>query len=155
MADDFDAQAALDAATDTRTHLADRVQTPWWYHPCYGIFIAVTCLALGLPAGTISHQHRLYLFLLVIIGNFAVTQVYRHVTGVWIQTAVGPRTRRLMIEFAIGLVLAFAASVANYLWHGPWWTPVVIGAAAIVAATLFGRHYDEALRAEMRAGASP
>ena len=153
MSLDFDPQDALKTAGDARRHLADRLVTPLWFHPVIGLAVAAICLALGMPEGTLDRKGRLYLLMGTIIVNaLLVPQLYRRKTGMWVQNAVGPRSRRLIVLGAIPLAALFIGAGANYLVHGPWLVPVIMGVISVVGVTAFGRNYDSVVRDELREG---
>lgn len=60
--------------------------------------------------------------------------------------------------FLLGIIpfgLLILAAAANYLLHGPWFVAVTLALVAFVGVTLFGRHYDNVMRADLRQGDRP
>lgn len=151
MTNDYDPREALAAVGDTRRRLADRLTTPIWYYPLIGLTVAAICIALGMPSGTIERAQRLYILMGTIVVNTVVApRLYRKKTGVWLHDAVGPRSKRLIILGAIPFAALIIAAAGNYLLHGPWIVPVALAGVALIGATVFGRHYDNVVREELR-----
>lgn len=124
-----------------------------WYHPVVGLTIAALCIALGAPEGTLQRSTRIYLLMgTIIVNTLIVPQLYRRRTGVWMHNTVGHRSRRLIVLGAIPFTALLAAACANYLLDGPWLVPVLLAVVAVVATTVFGRHYDRVMRDELRSG---
>jgi hypothetical protein len=144
-----DPQQAADAlglVGETRGQLADRLVTPWWYHPALGLSLAL------LIASWSTHDGWLVLtavgiYVAALVG---LPRLYRRVTGVWVNGLVQRRARRWAVALgwtgAVGLVLGIAAS-----WRDGLWPLGVASAVAVFVLTLvFGRRFDEELRAELR-----
>lgn len=159
-ADEPDAEPSSDPAAelatvqDTRARLADRIITPWWYHPAMGGLLAVLCLTLGLG----SKRHAA-LSGLCIGGLFWLGYLYRSLTGIDLTAmsatrknapAPGRRSTRLIYALAgiIGIVL-FACVVVPDALGWPWfpWPAAVLLFAASIA---LGRAYDHAIRTDLR-----
>lgn len=137
---------ALRLIAGTRSDLADRLITPWWYHPAFallvGAFVAsfafdstlVTCIALGLYLGGIS----------------ALMNAYRRKTGVWVNGWRAGRASRLgvLIGVLTGVAIVGSVVLANL---GVEIAPVLAGVLLVPALVLLGRRFDDVLRADLRA----
>ncbi len=148
MERDFDPQAsaaALYAIGNQRAHLADRLVTPWWYHPALG---GVLALFVGSFAtrrlAVVAVCALLYLACLVVLPH-----AYRRATGVWVNGYTPRRARRW--AFALGgsaggcLLVAITAAAA-----GAWPVALVAAVVAFVLTQVFGRRFDDELREELR-----
>ncbi|WP_116114862.1 hypothetical protein [Austwickia chelonae] len=154
MPDAFDPRSALDLAQDARNRLANRVTTPWWYHPALSLFFVLACLGIGLPKEAVGDDVSTIMTVLSCAGSLTIMSVYRRITGLWIQRTTGPRTHKLLVGFAVVVTISLIFSAANRLWLDSWWVLVALSIGALIAVPPFGRHYDNVLRSELRAGGS-
>lgn len=138
------AQAALADLDTDRAKLAERVVTPWWYHPILGAILAAIVAGYALPLG-----YELLVLIPGLLAMVLLVRVYARRHGVAVTSSFGPRTRRLQIAVGviagISLASAFVLSIAG---APAAWTllPVVV---VFVGIILIGRRYDEALRSEL------
>lgn len=144
-----DVLAGLDA---DQALLAQRIVTPWWYHPVLGGILAVIVISYALlPLG--------YPFLAVAAGLVAMVLLLRSYSrhyGVEVTGWLGPRTRRLQV--AVGILVGaciLSSSVIMLVGVSAWWA--LLPAAAVFSGVIvLGRRYDEAMRGEMaRGGGGP
>lgn len=144
-----EARAALtDLGTDG-ARLAQRMVTPWWYHPALGVIVAVVVAAQSLRGSASA-----IVVALAVIAIPALLAAYRRRYGVSTTSPVGPRSRRLLLTMLGILLLAMAAGVVVKLsGSSPEWV-LVPAALAGVATVLLGRRYDDALRGEVARSAS-
>lgn len=142
------AQEALDAITDTRAGLADRLVTPWYYHPALGLLMAGLALVYGLDALRPSSLRFLFAFV-VIVGCLGLAATYERMTGVSVGKPVGARSTWMLALFAVGLVGPIVWVIVAEPAQG-----VVVGVAVFlfVFTVVCGRAYDASLRADLRAG---
>lgn len=143
-------QEALDtlAGLDVdRALLAERVVTPWWYHPILGGIVALLVGAQALP-GVLSVT---VLALGVVMIPVLVT-VYTRRYGVSVTGSVGPRTRRLMAVLVGVLTVGMVSNlIIKFTGVGPAWG--LVGAVICGAVTVvLGRRYDDLLRTELASG---
>ncbi|NYG59094.1 putative membrane protein YccC [Nocardioides daedukensis] len=142
------ARAALASIGAARAGLADRLVTPWYYHPVLGLLMAVMVLFYGLERFHGSPL-RILAALGVILGSLGLTTYYAHRTGIAVTKPLGRRSKAMMVVMMVGLV-------APLLWllitqpGDPW----VFGTALVIFCftVVIGRGYDAALRADLRAG---
>lgn len=142
------ADEALAAVASSRAEVADRLVTPWWYHPALGVLLGVQALLVGQVLGTAG----LVLIVLPILGMLGLATLYSHLTGIDV-TSVGGRGRRSSrLQWAL-MGLGMAGLLAALLGGAVLdlaWVPWVAAGLLIVMAVLVGRAYDVALRAELR-----
>jgi hypothetical protein len=143
----FSAQDALDSLTATRDRIADRLVTPWWYHPILGAILGALVLSPSIPRpwNTIAIG-------LAAAGIGVLVQSYRRRTGVWVGGFSLPRARRwawvlAAVALACSLVGLAAADAHNRI------VAVVAAGVAAAAVMVIGPRADAAVRAELRRGA--
>ncbi|HLU29677.1 MAG TPA: hypothetical protein VKZ65_14700 [Glycomyces sp.] len=143
-----EARAALEVVTDSRSEMAERLVTPWWYHPVLGILLGgfMAVLGVGVPTSVM-----LGLMVLYFGGIGVLAWAYRRLTGVWVNGfEVGPRSRRSATRLgATAIALALVGAVFG-LGLDLAWVPVCCGVAIAVVTTVWGRRFDAILREELR-----
>ncbi|HEX8628736.1 MAG TPA: hypothetical protein VF755_11250 [Catenuloplanes sp.] len=141
--------AQLSVIAEARAALADRLTTPWWYHPALGLLITGHVLSIGLGGTTVKTAGGV----LFIAGCCALVSIYRRLTGVWVSGFDAGRASRWATAMGalVGTVLAGAWAL-DYFTELTW--PIwYLAAVAFVGAVVLGRRFDTALRAQLRAGA--
>jgi hypothetical protein len=142
-----EARDALAAVEQSRSDIADRLYTPWWYHPILGILVGALIAVAGFTFNPVYTGGALVAFS---IGVFLLVLIYRRKAGVWADGTAGPRARRqAIIAGVVGGILALS-SYALVLVVGTWWPAVTIGALLAVLTGVWGRHFDKVLRADLR-----
>lgn len=129
-----------------RAAAADRLVTPWWYHPALGLMLAVYVVGLSLGGVVLD----LVLLLLFLGGVLLLVRAYRRMTGVWVDgMSAGPARRWALAMGAVIFVVAVAATVVPRLSDTVW--PTYVLAALLVPVTVvLGRRFDEAVRRGLR-----
>ncbi|GAB7039518.1 MULTISPECIES: hypothetical protein [Catenuloplanes] len=144
-----DPAAQLAAISEARSTLADRLVTPWWYHPVFGLAVAGFVVGYGF-GNTVVRFASAAAFILVCIG---LAQVYKRLTGVWVSGLDAGRASRW--AKATGALIGIAAisswSIGSYTDLD--WLIWCIAALAFAVIVVVGRRFDAALRAQLRAGA--
>lgn len=143
-------QKALDTLAELdidQALLAERVVTPWWYHPILGGIVALLVGAQALPE-VLSVS---VLALGVVMIPVLVT-VYTRSYGVSVTGPVGPRTRRLMAVLVGVLTVGMVSNlIIKFTSVEPAWG--LVGAVICGAVTaVLGRRYDDLLRTELASG---
>ncbi|MDG4827329.1 hypothetical protein O7635_36260 [Asanoa sp. WMMD1127] len=137
----------LAAVDDARAAVADRLVTPWWYHPALGILLAgyVVGISFG-NSGVKIASGLLFAAAVVALGN-----LYRRRTGVWVSGFQAGRASRWAIALGvlIGAVVLTAWAIGSYTRLD--WPVWVLAAVGFVGTVLIGRRFDSALRAQLRA----
>lgn len=142
-----DARAALSVIDAARAMAADRLFTPWWYHPILGFLAAgyFPAVTLGGVVGTVIAVPIFIGGLVVLVGS------YKKRTGVWISGFTAGRAS--WWAFVLVIVI-FAAALAAYALHatsGVVWPVWVAAVAMFLAVNILGRLFDTTLRATLRA----
>ncbi|MFQ4149191.1 hypothetical protein AAGW05_10900 [Arthrobacter sp. LAPM80] len=140
------AREALFAIGDSRRAAADRLVTPWWYHPALGLLAAgfVLIYALGNPVVMVAGVVLYFAGLGVLVGSYVKK------TGVWIGGLSAGKASRwawcLVGMFVVCLLGGVAAArVAAVDWVA-WLAAVVLFAGV----NILGRRFDTAVRAQLR-----
>jgi hypothetical protein len=147
---DFQSQAgaALLAVRRQRAAAADRLVTPWWYHPALGLLVG------GVVAAQAAHSAlvRALALALFFVGVGVLVRAYRRLTGVWVSGyRRGPAGRVTAALVGAYLACLLAGAVLDYAL-GYAWGFVAAGAAIAVLTVVLGRRFDVALREELRSG---
>lgn len=141
-----EAQEALLAIANARSSAAERVLTPWWYHPVLGLLVAgfVLIYALGSPAVMAAGIAVYFAGIAVLVG------LYRRKAGVWVsgfQAGAASRWAYVAMSLFV-LFMALAVVVGRFTPHV--WLVWVFGAAMFVIIVVCGRLFDMKLRAQLR-----
>ena len=134
---------------EARAAVADRLVTPWWYHPILGLLLAGYVVGLSF-GGTLFRAITVVVF---VLACFALMQAYRRLTGVWISGFEAGRASRwaqalsalAVVTLGAGWGIAYVSDLAWPVW--------VLAAVAFIGTIVLGRQFDIALRAQLRAGA--
>jgi hypothetical protein len=146
-----EAQAALAAVEQSRSDIAARLYTPWWYHPILGVLVG------GLAAVATSGIH-----IASVVGVLAVyaagiaglVTAYRRKAKVWINGYdAGPNSRRSLMRLTAAVLVLVIAGAAFSIGMEIRWTAIVTGLVVAAVITVWGRHFDQVLRAELRESA--
>jgi hypothetical protein len=141
-----DASASLDLVDQTRADLADRLVTPWWYHPILGLIEAafVVSFALTTPG-------RLVLVVGAIAALGGLVRAYSARTGL---AVFGGSYWSMARGWIVGLLAVVVVALALSLLGDSLAVSLAAAALAFVASVVCGRRADAAIRARLRAGGS-
>jgi hypothetical protein len=138
----LDAREALEAVAQGRREAADRLVTPWWYHPILGLLIG----ALIVVQGTHSFVLKTAVPIAVLGGAGALIASYTRLTGLWVSGyRRGPAGR-----WTVALVVGYLAAYGVAAGFGSLAASIPAGAFVFVFTVVVGRGFDEALRREIR-----
>jgi len=145
-----DFTAALAAVTASTQKLADRIYTPWWYHPALGGFIGLLLLATG------DVFDRDFVILpIAAVGIISLGPLYRRISGINLYGPHapdgGPTGRAILAILVAALTTSAACSYLLGRELGWTWAPWILAVVMPIGTTLAGRAYDEQLRAQVRA----
>lgn len=142
----------LEVAT-ARRRLAERLYTPWWYHPVLGLLLGLLVLQLGGALG----RHAMFLAPLPLIGVIVLGRIYRRLSGIDLfgddGPDGGPRGRSLLALYICGLTICCAVSFVLGHQFGIGGIAWAIAALVVVGSVVVGRRYDGLLRAQLRSPA--
>jgi hypothetical protein len=142
---DFAPEDALAAVNAGWAGLADRLVTPWWYHPILGVLLGVMVAAPALESSLAAGVAWA-----VGGGGVAVLAgAYRNMTGVgldsWRGLPPNPWYLATVGAFFGALALGIALDGA-----GRPWGPVLAGVLLLPAVVVLGRRGDVLLRDQLR-----
>lgn len=146
-----EAQAALAAVQESRADVADRLITPWWYHPVLGLLVGAL---IAVATSGVEFSTLLGVLAVYAVGVYLLMSAYRRKARVWMSGFNGgPRARRsLTWLLVVTLAIVIAGSVFS-IGLEIRWTALLTGLAVALTMTLWGRGYDRVVRAELREAA--
>ena len=142
-------QDQLAMIAEARAAAADRLVTPWWYHPILGFLLAGYVVALSL-GDTVVKVVALPVFL---GGLGLLVHAYRRLTGVWISGFEAGPAGRWAYAMGGAIAVAMVGSLAISWTTSLAWPTWVLAGLLFAAVIVVGRRFDVALRAQLRAGA--
>lgn len=154
-ADPYDPTAALADVASARRAVADRLVTPWWYHPALGAILAAIMLVAALD---LNNLVRLPVALAGAVGIGMLVGAYQRMTGLWVDMRnLGPRSRSWWLGYAAVILVVTVASLVPTASNEalPAWLALLLAAVALVATVVLGRRIDSAMREEIRSGTAP
>lgn len=145
---------ALDEVAAARRRLAERLYTPWWYHPVLGLLLG--CLVLQL--GGVLGRPAMFLIPVPVLGIVVLGRIYRCLSGIDLYGDDAPdggeHGRSLLALYACGLIICFAAGFLLGNQLGISWAAWTIAALLVVGTVVVGRRYDSLLRTQIRGAAA-
>ncbi|WP_269937377.1 hypothetical protein [Arthrobacter sp. HY1533] len=141
-----EAHEALDAIAGARGKAADRLVTPWWYHPALGLLAAAFVVAVTAGGTAVM----IGVSLLYFIGLGILMGAYKQKTGVWINGLKAGRASWWTVPLMVIMVACLVGPYYLHAAHGLVWPAWLAGAIVFVAVNVFGRFFDTALRAQLR-----
>jgi hypothetical protein len=140
--DQLDPKAALAAISKQRHEAAERLVTPWWYHPVLGLLVGGYVVAQTVDSVVV----RLVAVAVLLVGLAVLVRAYRRLTGLWVSGyRRGPAGRITLLLAAV-----YVAAVLVAVLIGNVAASLVAGAAVVVLTVVLGRRFDEALQEELR-----
>lgn len=141
---------ALDEVAAARRRLAERLYTPWWYHPVLGLLLGTLVLQVGGALG----RPAMFFIPVPVLGIIVLGRIYRRLSGIDLYGNEAPdggrRGRSLLAIYVCGLIICFAIGFLLGNQLGIAWTSWVIAALLVVGTVVVGRRYDSLLRAQLR-----
>jgi hypothetical protein len=141
-----DAATALAAIDEAGAAVAERLITPWWYHPIYAALTGLIVASMGMPRGVGTGA-----VVTGAIGLPVLLTVYRNHTGLGTVTGYGFAVLKWMVLVVVAML---TAAVVVLIARRPWVT-VSATAAFMPVAFIAGRCVDNALRASLRRRLAP
>ncbi|MFC8303574.1 hypothetical protein ACFUCV_07780 [Specibacter sp. NPDC057265] len=140
------ARQALDAVAEARSAAADRLISPWWYHPVLGLLVAVFMLAF--TTGGVAVQIAVGLAYFAGLG--LLVSLYKARTGMWINGLTAGRASWWTVPLMLIMVLAMGVSYYFHAVHGLHWPAWLAAAVVFVATNVLGSRFDASLRRQLR-----
>lgn len=148
----YEARAALSDVDSARQSLADRLITPWWYHPSLGVIIGAIVLTAALDTPNLV---RLPVALAAAVGIGLLVGAYQRLIGLWVDMRnLGPTSRKWWLVYAVVVVIVVGLSLVPTATGDalPWWVATLLAVTAVVNTVALGRRIDSAMREEIRTG---
>ena len=144
--DTLDAISALDAKRDAERALAAAADCPPWRHALFGLLMGTMVAS---PAVPLPYRFILLAFALVAIP--IIVRSDRRRTGMFINGYRRGKTRLVTFGILAVVMVLYAFSVHAALTNGDRITPVILGLAAAVLATLGSVQWQRVFVREMGA----
>lgn len=152
---DYDPRDALADVAASRTSVADRLITPWWYHPALGAILAAIILVSALDMNDIV---RLVVSLACVAGIGALVGAYQRTTGLWVDVRnLGPTSLRWWLAYLVVIAVLLGTALAPTFSDVrlPTWAAIALTVVTFLVTVVLGRRIDEAMRTDIRSGAAP
>lgn len=148
----YDPSDALADVAALRHAVADRLVTPWWYHPILGLCLAAIVLV---NAFDLHNVVKIVVALTAAVSMGVLVGAYQRLTGLWVDTRnLGPTSRRWWLAYVVVIIVVvgvpFLPAFTNQAF--PSWLAIAFTAVAFIATVVLGRCIDAALREEIRSG---
>jgi hypothetical protein len=141
-------RAALAAVDATRASVADRLVTPWWYHPTLGLLAAAYLVGYALGDTVV----RMSVLIAFFVGLGALVSVYRRRTGVWVSGHRAGAATRWAVAMGVSAVVVVVTAMVVHAATGLLWPVWACAAVLFVLIVALGRRFDARLRSELRSG---
>ena len=151
----YNPRDALADVAAARSSVADRLITPWWYHPALGVILAALVLVGALD---LHNAVRVHVAVACAASIGLLVSAYQRVTGLWVDIRnLGPVSSRWWFAYLAMVVVVVGISlVPSFTDRGlPGWTTALLVVVILVGTIVLGRGMDAAMRAEIRSGAAP
>lgn len=148
----YDPRRALADVAATRESVADRLVTPWWYHPILGVLLSAIVLVYALD---LSNLVKVAVAIAGAAGMGVLVGAYQRLTGLWVDMRnLGPVSRRWWLAYVAVVIVVIGVPLLTVVtgWILPTWLAIVLTVSALVATVVLGRRVDAAMRREIRAG---
>lgn len=141
-----DAQEALNVIESSRAKVADRLVTPWWYHPVLGLLAGAFVVAYTIGGLAVMMSAAVVFFL----GIGLLMGAYKDKTGVWINGLKAGRASWWTLPLVVIMIVCLGG--AYYFHHVQVvdWPAWAAGIVVFVAVNVCGRRFDVALRSQLR-----
>src|SRR5690625_5275783 len=145
-----DADDGLATIADARERLAEKLYTPWWYHPVLGTLLGILILQVGDLFGNLG----LVLIPVPVLAVVGLGRLYRWLSGIDLYGPESPdggqSGRALLAIYVFGVFgcIALAFGLGHQLGHR--WSTWILAALVVVSTVVVGRVYDGMLRAQLR-----
>ena len=141
-----EARQALSAVEGARSDAANRLVTPWWYHPVLGLLAAVFVVAFSIGGTWVVIGVAVAYF----VGIGILVGAYKEKTGLWINGLRAGRASWWTLPLMVIMIAGMVGTYYLHAEHGLYWPAWVAGAVVVIAVNVFGGLFDRALRADLR-----
>lgn len=144
--DAHEARAALNAIAGARANAANRLTTPWWYHPILGLLAAVFVVSY-----TIGGVAVMLIVSIVYFGGLGILMgVYKKKTGMWINGLTAGKASWWTLPLVVIMIASMGGAYYLHAERGLDWPAWMAGMVVFLAVNIFGRRFDVALRKQLR-----
>jgi hypothetical protein len=141
-----EASAQLAALQADREAVAARAMQPWWYDAALGVLVFAVVAQFSLDSDVVS----VIVPLVVVAGCFALTQVYRRMTGFFVSGFRSGRPRRAMWAWSVGYAVVAGAGIVAEEEFGLRGAMVAAGVVLGIGIALLSRWWTRLYIAELR-----
>ena len=138
-----EARASIELVQRANADLADRLVTPWWYHPSLGLIEAMLVFSFALPIPL-----RIAVLVVAVAGIGLLVSAYQRLTGL----GMSARYAALARGWVLALVVIVLASIGVVVLVDRLPVAVALAVLVLVATIVLGRGADHAIRTRLRAG---
>jgi hypothetical protein len=138
-----EALASIEVVDQANADLADRLVTPWWYHPILGLIEAMLVLSFAMPIPL-----RLAVVVVAVAGVGLLVSAYTRLTGL----GMSGRYAALARGWVLGLVAVVLGAIGVAVLVDQLVVTIAMAALVLVATIVFGRRADHTIRARLRSG---
>lgn len=141
-----DAATALASIDQARSEAAERLTTPWWYHPVFGLLAAafVVAYTIGGVGVMIGGAVVYFLGLGILMGT------YKKQTGVWINGLKAGKATWWTLPLVVIMLAGMGGVYYFHAERGLDWPAWLAGIMVFIAVNVFGRLFDGSLRSQLR-----
>ena len=141
---------ALAQVAATSADAAERLVTPWWYHPILGALLCLHLTALSTGPLFVLVSTPVFVF-----GCVTLARVYRRQTGIWVTFTTRPRGIYGTALFAAHVVFGVSVALTLASKGAPWSMGAGLGVVVGVVTVPLGRWIDACMRADIREAGLP
>ncbi|WP_449373659.1 hypothetical protein [Arthrobacter psychrolactophilus] len=141
-----DAANALAAIDSARSDAAERLTTPWWYHPWLGLLAAVFVVAYTTGGAVVM----IGVTLMYLLGIGVLVGSYKKRTGVWINGLRAGKASWWTLPLVVIMLGGMGVAYYFHAERGLDWPAWLAGILVFIAVNVFGRLFDGALRSQLR-----
>ena len=138
-----EALASIEVVDQANADLADRLVTPWWYHPSVGLIEAMIIVSFTLPT-----PWQLVALAVAVACLGAVVRAYQRLTGL----GMSMRYAALARGWVLGLVAVVLAAIGVVVLVDQVAVTIALAVLVLLATIVIGRRADSAIRTRLRSG---
>ena len=134
------ARAALAHVAAGRSAAAQRVTTPWWFHPLLGAALAAMLASLSLRGPAVA-----IVLVLALVAQVSLYALYRRLTGLWINTLKVDGMRQVTAAATTVSALLLMLGIGLERYAGMRGAAAITGVVLGVAYVIYWRWVERRL----------
>jgi len=138
-----EARASLDDVRRMEADLADRLATPWWYHPGLGLIEALLVSSMAFPKSLSAPA-----IVVGLVGLGVLVSAYKRLTGLGMSNHYFALAR----EWSVALLVVILLAIVVVLLVDQVLVVAVTAGVVFVSTVILGRRADRAMRYRLRHG---